>query len=95
MANFYVGQRVRIVGCCQPRFRYLVGRQATLLSRIESFNGSGFEVDIDGVGSHRDDGYSHHFLDKHLAPLTPPHEAGQRSVIEALMPSLRDMRELA
>lgn len=30
-----------------------------------------------------------------IAPLTPPHEAGQWSVIEALMPSLRDMRELA
>jgi hypothetical protein len=95
MAIFQPRQRVRIVGCTQPKHRHLVGRQATVLGPCDALDGPGFDVAIDGEAARRDDGHLHNFKADHLAPIIPPHEAGQWSVIEALMPSLRDMRELA
>jgi len=94
MANFYIGQRVRIVVAeWHPE---LIGKQATIVAGaryVFAVGGEAYGIAIDGVDSPAGKGWL--ACPHHIAPLTPPHEAGQWSVIEALMPSLRDMRELA
>jgi len=93
MANFYVGQRVRVT--VENPFFGLA--QATVIKGLhESATGPlVYGIDVDGYGHLFPFGRMIGAEPRDLAPLTPPHEAGDWSVIEALMPSLRDMRELA
>jgi len=99
MANFYVGQRVRILR--SPYWPELAGQTGVIIEAADprySINGRGeWIVKPDSWPSIVDaeSGYRFGPSSDQIAPLTPPHEAGQWSVIEALCPSLRDMRELA
>ena len=90
MATFKIGDRVRIVGCVQPKYRFLIGLQGTVLGAAD-FDGPGYYVSIDGVGAYREDDSVHNFKASHIAPLTPPHEAGSWEEIEKLMPSIREL----
>lgn len=91
MANFYIGQRVRIIASWATE---LVGMETYIQAEVLMEGKPAWETGI----AHPSGGFWScwkHEAGNLLAPIIPPHEAGQWSVIEALMPSLRDMRELA
>ena len=93
MANFYVGQRVRVT--VENPFFGLA--QATVVRglHLSTCGTYVYGIDVDGYGDEFPWGRGIGAAPDDIAPLTPPPEAGQWSVIEALCPSLRDMRELA
>lgn len=71
MTAFYVGQRVRVVGCCHPqRWGYCLGREAVVEDlECPTSSGPAIAVHILGVGSIRDDGRRFAFLQSHLEPI--------------------------
>ena len=93
MANFYVGQRVRIV-LTGDHAKQLMGQETRIIGE-DSLHG----IDCWAVDIRKENGgrwlCEKIYAAECIVPIIPPHEAGQWSVIEALMPSLRDMRELA
>ena len=83
MANFKVGDRVRIIG---PSWGSYFGKTGTIWGvgpcnwatrgRLAGYTqGSiGYRVDVDGVGRKHNSGFSIAYESHHLVPLTPSHE---------------------
>lgn len=64
MAKFKPGQLVRIVGCKNPKNRWLIGSETI----VEAYCG-------DSLYACMHNGTGNFWLEQHLSPASPPHEA--------------------
>lgn len=74
MTTFYVGQRVRVIGCHREFNRFLIGKEGTVIGSRDTSEGFAYEVDVDGIGPYRkyDPSTKHAFGPEHLIPIQPP-----------------------
>ena len=93
MANFYIRQRARVISADLDKVA-VVGAETSIVGEGFYLGHPFWELDIPRPKGRRYKVWKINAAEC-LAPIIPPHEAGQWSVIEALCPSLRDMRELA
>lgn len=92
MAKFFVGQRVRIVGCANSQMSHHVGKEGRLLARSVRHIGSWY-VDTAAVAWN---GKKCSWGENHLEPILPDgHRAGEEGRCELLDDLLERQREAA
>ena len=90
MSKFKVGDRVRIV--CQEK-KTCYGKEATIwlvhLTHWEEFDrvGTGYFVDIDGIGKSGEENVDYAYEEHELEPLVPPDELAWQKFREHLKPN--------
>lgn len=89
MSAFYVGQRVRLVRPRDPQFK---GRTGRLLSLFQAIANVGYPTNCAVAWDHPMPIWVHptNTHTSRLEPATPSHEAGDWSVIDKLLPNLRE-----